>query len=83
MMNDRLYGQISYHSSLSNAFKLELRHNVIQSWVEMKAATGKNTAECVIRLAELIPASLVSVCYAPLLIRILILRRDPMEMKEW
>jgi hypothetical protein len=28
MLNDPLYGQISYNSSLSNAFKLELGHNV-------------------------------------------------------
>jgi hypothetical protein len=28
MMNDPLYGQISYNSSLSNAFKLKLGHNV-------------------------------------------------------
>jgi hypothetical protein len=28
MMNDPLYGQISYDSSLSNVFKLKLGHNV-------------------------------------------------------
>jgi hypothetical protein len=44
MMNDRLSGQISYNSSLSNAFKLKLGHDVKLSLVEMKAATGKDIA---------------------------------------
>jgi hypothetical protein len=47
-MNDRLSGQISYNSSLSNAFKLKLGHNVKLFLVEMKAATGKDIAEHVI-----------------------------------
>jgi len=40
MLNDPLSGQISYNSSLSNAFKLKLGHNVQLLLVEMKAATG-------------------------------------------
>jgi len=32
MMNDPLYGQITYNSSLSNAFKLNLGHNVTLFW---------------------------------------------------
>jgi hypothetical protein len=40
-MNDPLYGHISYNSSLSNAFKLNLRHSVNLFLVEMQAATGK------------------------------------------
>jgi len=49
----------------------------------MMAATGKDIAEHLIRLAKVIPASLVTVCYAPLLISILRLQSDPMNMKEW
>jgi hypothetical protein len=64
MMNDPLYDQISYNSSLSNAFKLKLGHNVNVFLVEMKAATGKDNAEHVMRPAKVIPASLVPVKYA-------------------
>ena len=64
MMNYPLYGQISYNSSLSNTFKLKLGHNVNQFLVEMKAATGKDITEHVMRWAKVIPASLVSVGYA-------------------
>jgi hypothetical protein len=64
MMNDPLYGQISYNSSLSNAFKLKLGHDVQLFLVEMKAATGKEIAEHVMRPAKVIPASLVTVSYA-------------------
>ena len=32
IMNDPLYGQISYNSSLSNAFKFKLGHNVKIFW---------------------------------------------------
>jgi len=63
-MNDRLSGQISYNSSLSNAFKLKLGHDVKRFLVEMKAATGKDIAEHVIRPVKVIPASLVPVSYA-------------------
>jgi hypothetical protein len=63
-MNDHLSCQISYNSSLSNAFKLKLGHNVKLFLVEMKAATGKDIAEHVIRLVKVIPASLVPVSYA-------------------
>jgi hypothetical protein len=64
MMNDPLYGQISYNSSLSNAFKLKLGHDVQLFLIEMKAATGKEIAEHVMRPAKVIPASLVTVSYA-------------------
>jgi len=64
MMNDPLYGQISYNSSLSNAFKLKLGHNVQLLLREMKAATGKDIAEHVMRPAKVIPTSLVTVSYA-------------------
>jgi hypothetical protein len=64
MMNDPLYGQISYNSSLSNNFKLKLGHNVQLFLIEMKAATGKEIAEHVMRLAKVIPTSLVTVSYA-------------------
>jgi len=64
MMNDSLYGQISFNSSLSNAFKLKLGHNVKLFLVEMKAATGKDIVEHGIRPAKVIPASPVTVDYA-------------------
>jgi len=64
MINDPLYGQISYNSSLSNAFKLKLGHDVQLCLIEMKAATGKDIAEHVMRPVEVIPASLVTVSYA-------------------
>ena len=83
MMNDPLYGQISYNSSLSNAFKLKLGHDVQQFLVEMKAATGKDIAEHVIRQAKVIPASLVTVSYASQPISILRLWGYPIKMKEW
>jgi hypothetical protein len=47
-MNDCLSGQISYNSSLSNAFKLRLGHDVKLFLVEMKAARGKDIAEHII-----------------------------------
>jgi hypothetical protein len=83
MLNNPLYDQISYNSSLSNAFKLKLGHTVQLFLVEMKAATGKDIAEQVIGLAKAIPAGLVTVRYDPLLISILRLRRYLMKMKEW
>jgi len=64
MMNDPLDGQISYKSSLSNAFKLKLGNNLKQFLIEMKAATGKDIAELVMRLAKVIPTSLVMSSYA-------------------
>jgi len=64
MMNDPLYGQISFNSSSSNAFKLKLEHNVKQSLVEMNAATGNDIAEHVMRPAKIIPSSLFKVIYA-------------------
>ena len=82
-MNDHLSGQISYNSSLSNAFKLKLGHDVKLFLVEIKRATGKDIAEHIIRPVKVIPASLVPVSYAALLIRILRLRRDRMKIKEW
>jgi hypothetical protein len=82
-MNDPLYGQISYNSFLSNAFKFKLGHNVKQFMLEMKAATRTDIAEHVMRPAMVIPASLVTVSYAPLLISILKLRRYLMKMEEW
>ena len=83
MMNDPLYGQISYNSSHSNAFKWKLGHNVKLFLAQKKAAMGKDIAEHVIRPAEEFSATLVTVCYSPLLISISRLQRYPMTMKEW
>jgi hypothetical protein len=80
-MNDSLSGQISYNSSLSNAFKLKLGHDVKQFLVEMQAATGKDIAEHVIRLVKVIPTRLVLVSNALQLLSILRLRREPMKIK--
>jgi hypothetical protein len=66
MMNDPPYGQISYTSSLSNAFQLKLGHNVNLFMVEMKAATGKVIAEHVLKPAKIIPVSLVPAKLCPL-----------------
>jgi len=63
-MNDPLYGQISYNSSLSNAFQLQLGHNVKLFLVEMDAATGRAIAEPLMRPAKVIPASHVAFSYA-------------------
>ena len=82
-MNDRLSGHISYNSSLSNAFKLKLGHDVKLFLGEMKAATGKDIAEHIISLVKVIPVSLVPVHYTPQLICILRLRRELIKMKVW
>jgi len=63
MMNDCLYGQIWYNSSLWNAFKWKLGHNVKFFLEEMKAAAGKDSAEYGIRSAKVIPTSVFMVCY--------------------
>jgi len=81
MMNDPLYGQISYNCSRSNGFKLKLDHDVKQFLVEVKVATGTDIAEHVIRPVKVIPTSLLPVSYAPLLIHILRHGRKPMRMK--
>ena len=64
MMNVPLYGQISYNSSLSNAFKLKMGHDVQLFLIEMKAATRKDIAEHVLRPAKVIPTNLLTVSYA-------------------
>jgi hypothetical protein len=51
--------------------------------LEIKAATGKDMAENVVRPAKVIPTGLVPVSYTPLLISLLRLRMDPMKMMEW
>jgi len=61
MMNDPLYGYISYNSSLSDAFKLKLGRNLKLFSVEMKADTGKDIVEHVIRRGKVIPTFLVTV----------------------
>ena len=54
IMNDPPYGQISYNSSLSNAFKLKLGHNVKLLLLEMNAAIIQNSAEHIIRPVNVI-----------------------------
>jgi len=50
MITDPLYRQIWYNCSLWNAFKLKLGHNVKLFDEEMKAVTGKDNAEHVMRM---------------------------------
>jgi len=57
MINDPIYGQISYNCCLSNALKLKLGHNVKIFVVEMMRATGKEITEHVIRPTMVIRAS--------------------------
>ena len=83
MMHDPLYGQIAYNSSISNAFKFKLGHTFKLFLVEMKAARGMDIVEHIIRPAKAIPASLVRVSCAQLLLSRLRLGWDPMKMKEW
>jgi len=64
MINDPLYGQISYNSSLSNDFKLNLGQDVKLFLVQMKPATGKEIAEHIRRPGKEIAVSLVIVRYA-------------------
>ena len=83
MMNNTLYSQISYNSSLSKAIKLKLGRNLKLFLVEMNTTTGKDIAEHVLRPAKVIPASLAPVSYAPLLISICRLQMDLMKINEW
>ena len=64
MTNDPPYGQILFNSSLSSTFKLKLGYNVKLFLVEMKAVTRMDIAKHVMRLAKVIPASLITVSYA-------------------
>jgi len=59
IINDPIYGQISYNCCLSNAFKLKLGHNVKIFVVEMMRVTGKETAERVIRPTKIIALALL------------------------
>jgi len=59
MMNDHLYGQIWYDSSISNPMKLRLQYNLKLFSVEMQAATGNDIARHVIRPAKVIPTALL------------------------
>ena len=54
LINDPIYGQISYNCCLSNGFKLKLGHNVKIHVVEMIRATRKETAEHITRPTKVI-----------------------------
>jgi len=56
LINDRLYGQISYNITVSNVFTLILGHNSKLFLAERKAATVKDSAEHIIKPAKVIPA---------------------------
>jgi len=59
MINNPIYGQISYNCCFSNTFKLKLGHNVKIFRVKMMRATGKETAEHVIRPTKVIPLAIL------------------------
>ena len=40
MLNDPIYRQVTYSYCLSNAFKLQLRHNLKILWIDIRRATG-------------------------------------------
>jgi hypothetical protein len=82
MITDCLNGQISYICYISNTFKLKLGHHLKLFLGEMRAATGKDIAKHIMKLAKVIPTSLVPVCYAPLLITTLRLQRYPMNTQD-
>ena len=69
-MNNPLHGQISYNSSLSNAFNLKLGHDVKLFLVEMMSATGKDNAKHIMRLAKVILVSCVNGKLCPQLITV-------------
>jgi len=60
IINNPIYGQISYNCCLSNAFKLKLEHKVKLFLVEVMRVTGKEIAEHVIWVTKVIPASRVN-----------------------
>ena len=68
MVNNPIYGQISYNCCLSNAFKLKLGHNVKIFVAEMMRATGKEIAKHVMRPTKVIRASCVKARREQLLI---------------
>jgi hypothetical protein len=59
IINDPTYGEVSYNCCLSNAFKLKLGHEGMIFVVGMMRATGKETAEHVIRPTNDIPLALL------------------------
>jgi len=67
-MSNPEYGQILFNGCHSNAFKLTLGHNVKQLLVEMIAAAGKDIADHVIRLPEVMPSSLLAFEWSPTVI---------------
>jgi hypothetical protein len=70
MIMDPIYGQISYNGCLSKALKLKLGHNPTIFVVAIMSGTGKEIAQCIIRLTKVIPASHVKARCAQLLISI-------------
>ena len=68
MINDPIYGQISYNCCISNVFKLKLGHNVKIFVVEMMRVTGKRIAKHVIRPTKVIRARHVKARHKQLLI---------------
>jgi len=58
MIKDPIYGHIWYNCCHSNTIKLKLGYNLKIFVLEMKRATGKETAEHKIRLTKVIPLAL-------------------------
>jgi len=68
MINNLIYGQISYNYCLSNVFKSKLGYNVKIFVIETMRATGKGIAKHVMRPTEVIPVSRVKARREQLLI---------------
>jgi hypothetical protein len=60
MIIHTIYGQISYHYCHSYAFKGKLAHDLKIFWFKIRSAMGNKIAECVIRPADVLPASHVN-----------------------
>jgi len=68
LMNVTVNEQIAYNYCLPYAFKLKHEQNVETFWVEMRRATGRESAEHMIRPANSIPTSSVEATNRQLLI---------------
>ena len=87
IIQDPIYGQISYNCCLSNAFKLKLGQNVKIFVVEMVRATAKEIAKQVIMPTKVICASRVKARREQMLIIIhqlwKVLKRVEEREKRW
>jgi len=67
MMDDAIYGLISYNCWLYNAFRLKLGYNLNIMLVAIRRGTGKEMTEHIVRPAKAIPRSQVKAWHVLLL----------------